>query len=69
MQTEIQNISDKIALSIEEAAHVAGIGRTFLYELSKQPDGITFRKIGKRSVVLRSELESWLSRLPKKLSA
>lgn len=50
-----------LAYSIKNAAAVCGIGRTKLYELIKAGE-IRSRKIGSRTVVLRSDLESMLAR-------
>jgi excisionase family DNA binding protein len=50
-------------LSISEACRMAGIGRTKIYEAIA--DGtLTARKFGKRTIVLRSDLQEFLSRLP-----
>jgi excisionase family DNA binding protein len=59
MQEEV----DRIAYSVVEAARIAGIGRTGLYQLIK--DGaIPVVKIGKRTLVRRSDLESFMASLP-----
>lgn len=51
------------ALSIPEACIIAGIGRTALYaELSK--GSIPAKKIGRRTLILRSDLLVWLYALP-----
>ena len=50
-------------LSIAEACTVAGIGRTKIYEAIA--DGrLTARKFGKRTLVLRGDLQAFLSSLP-----
>jgi excisionase family DNA binding protein len=50
-------------LSISEACRMAGIGRTKIYEAIA--DGtLTARKFGKRTIILRADLEDFLSRLP-----
>lgn len=50
-------------LSISEACTVAGIGRTKLYQAIA--DGqLVARKYGKRTLVLRSDLQAFLAKLP-----
>ena len=52
-----------IALSVEKACELCSVGRTKFYELLKNKT-IPARKIGRRTVVLRSELENALKSLP-----
>ena len=50
-------------LSIAEACTIAGIGRTKIYEAIA--DGrLTARKFGKRTLILRGDLQAFLSSLP-----
>ena len=50
-------------LSIVEACRIAGIGRTKVYEAIA--DGrLKARKFGKRTIILRSELQDFLAALP-----
>ena len=50
-------------LSIAEACAVAGIGRTKLYQAIA--DGtLLARKLGKRTIILRTDLRAFLSSLP-----
>jgi excisionase family DNA binding protein len=50
-------------LSVTEACRVAGIGRTKIYEAIS--DGhLKARKFGKRTLVLRSDLQKFLANLP-----
>jgi excisionase family DNA binding protein len=50
-------------LSVVEACRVAGIGRTKIYEAIA--DGsLKARKFGKRTIILRSDLQHFLSALP-----
>lgn len=52
-----------LAVSINEASALAGIGRTKLYEAIS--DGsLPVRKLGRRSLVIVSDLQAWLERLP-----
>ena len=50
-------------LSIPEACHVAGIGRTKIYQAIADGE-LKARKYGKRTIVLRTDLQSFLSGLP-----
>ncbi len=56
--------ADSIALSIEKACELCSVGRTKFYELLKKKM-IPARKIGRRTVVLRSELEKALKTFPR----
>ena len=53
----------KEALSIDEAREIAGIGRTKLYELIGAGD-LKARRIGRRTLVLRGDLMTFLNGLP-----
>jgi excisionase family DNA binding protein len=56
--------NQKLSLSIEEAAEATGIGRSKLYEAMR--DGLLqARKFGRRTIILRDDLERFLSALPK----
>lgn len=50
-------------LSILEACRVAGIGRTKIYEAIAS-GSLKARKFGKRTIILRTDLQSFLSALP-----
>ncbi|MGD9715178.1 MAG: helix-turn-helix domain-containing protein [Thermomicrobiales bacterium] len=52
---------EKIAYSIAEAARVAGIGRTKLYELINAGE-LPLIKVGSRSLVRRVDVEALLDR-------
>jgi excisionase family DNA binding protein len=54
---------DAIGLSIIEAARTAGIGRTSIYEALSSGD-LKARKLGRRTVILNSDLRAWLASLP-----
>ena len=57
------DIIQREGLSVAEACVVAGIGRTKIYEAIS--DGsLKARKFGKRTIILRSDLQSFLSGLP-----
>ncbi|APG08159.1 hypothetical protein BKD09_07450 [Bradyrhizobium japonicum] len=50
-------------LSIAEACVVAGIGRTMLYEVIAE-GRLKCRKLGKRRLILKAELDEFLASLP-----
>lgn len=52
-----------LSLSIEEVRAASGLGRTKLYQLINSGE-LKARKIGKRTVVLRDDLETFLKNLP-----
>lgn len=51
--------TDKLALSITEAAAVLGISRPTVYELIHSEDFPAFR-VGRRTLISRSGLERWI---------
>jgi excisionase family DNA binding protein len=53
----------KRALSFEEAAKAAGVGRTMLFEEIRKGH-ITARKVGRRTIIAVDELDAWLKALP-----
>jgi excisionase family DNA binding protein len=53
----------KRALSVEEAAKAAGVGRTLLFEEIRK-GRITARKVGRRTIITTDELDAWLKALP-----
>jgi len=56
------DLTKPLALSIEEVRKLTGLGRTKIYSLIGSGELIA-RKIGKRTVVLRTDLETWLGGL------
>lgn len=50
-------------LTIPEACQTLRIGRTRLYALLSAKE-ITARKIGKKTLIEKSEIERWVSTLP-----
>ena len=52
-----------IALSIPEVVSITGIGRTSLYAAIKAK-ALVARKCGKRTIILQSDLITWLNSLP-----
>ena len=55
--------ANPMAHSVEAAADRAGVGRTTIYAAIR--DGaLVARKCGRRTIVLTSDLQAWLSKLP-----
>jgi len=52
-----------LALSVKQACELICVGRSTLYKLLKS-ERITARKIGRRTIFLRDELEQALKSLP-----
>jgi len=52
-----------LAYSVEEAAKAAGIGRTLLFNEIRHRRLIA-RKVGRRTVIVRDDLEAWLRSRP-----
>lgn len=61
--TAIPNEPRPLAVSINEASRMLGIGRTKLHELIAAGK-LPARKLGSRTVVLASGIESFLASLP-----
>lgn len=49
--------------SVADASNVTGIGRTKIYEAIAKGH-LTARKVGKRTIILRGDLHSFLEGLP-----
>ncbi len=60
-------MQDVATLSIAQAARLLGIGRSTLYMIIKD-GGIIVRKLGSRSLILKSDLEDFIKSLPTKHS-
>jgi excisionase family DNA binding protein len=59
-----QNMEDlKRAMSVEQAAKAAGVGRTLLFEEIRR-GRITARKVGRRTIITADDLDAWLKSLP-----
>ena len=59
---------DREGLSVSQACEIAGIGRTTLYEALASGE-LAARKIGRRLIILRSDLSAWMAALPRFQSA
>ena len=56
-------VNQKVALTVEEAAEICGIGRTSLYCAIR--DGkLIARKAGRRTIILMADLQNFLDALP-----
>lgn len=53
----------QLSLSIEEVRSATGLGRTKIYALIGSGE-LKARKIGKRTIILKEDLEAFLSGLP-----
>ena len=58
-----QEPASALALSPEVAARLIGLGRTKFFELIREGK-LRARKVGRRTLILRSDLEAFLASLP-----
>jgi excisionase family DNA binding protein len=56
-------LAEPFAISISEAARLSGIGRSSLYQAIRRGE-LSIRKSGRRSLIITSDLQRWLSDLP-----
>ncbi|MBR0900986.1 helix-turn-helix domain-containing protein [Bradyrhizobium tropiciagri] len=56
-------LPEKLAFTIQEAVKAAGIGQTSLYKAIRDKQ-LTARKYGTRTIITRSDLQSFLNTLP-----
>jgi hypothetical protein len=63
----MQNDNQKLAYSIDNVKKLTGIGRSLVFEEIKAGH-LLVRKIGRRTIVLHTDLSAWLSSLPDKRS-
>ena len=54
---------DKETLSVAEATKVLGVGRSIIYALIKN-GRLPIRKLGTRTLILRTELKDFIAALP-----
>jgi excisionase family DNA binding protein len=57
------SMSNRISLSVDEAATAAGIGQTKLRE-EINAGRLIARKLGKRTLIAMTDLETWIANLP-----
>ncbi len=60
--TDMEKINMLFSLSIEQARATTGLGRTKIYQLINSGE-LKARKIGKRTIILKDDLEAFLARL------
>ena len=53
----------RLAYGVDDVVRVSGVGRSTVYQQIK-PGRLVARKIGKRTVVLKADLNAWLNNLP-----
>jgi excisionase family DNA binding protein len=54
---------DLTALSVAQTARILGIGRSTLYQIIKE-GRLPVRKIGKRSLIMRDDIDRFVTSLP-----
>lgn len=57
------SLKDNLAFTLEQAGLVSGVGRSSLY-IAVREGRLLARKCGRRTVVLRDDLNAFLNRLP-----
>jgi excisionase family DNA binding protein len=56
------------ALSVQEAAKAAGVGRTLIFDEIRK-GRLTARKAGRRTIITIDALDAWLKSLPTSIDA
>jgi hypothetical protein len=56
---------DRIAYSLPEAARIAGVSRTRIFDAVRSRE-LTIRKAGRSSIVTHDDLVAWIRSLPVK---
>ena len=54
---------DRLAVGVMEAARLAGVGRSTIYQSINTGD-LKARKAGRRTLILRDDLQAWLDSFP-----
>jgi hypothetical protein len=62
-QSSVLEIGDRIAVSIADVVRATGLGRTSIYTAIKSRK-LPVRKFGRRTLVLRGDLEAFIASLP-----
>ena len=57
----------RLALTVEEAAKAAGVGRTTIF-FELRNGRLKARKVGRRTVITVADLHAWLEALPRSRS-
>ncbi len=55
--------ADRLAVGIMDAARLAGVGRSTIYQSIKE-GGLKARKAGRRTLILKDDLQAWLNSFP-----
>ena len=55
---------EREGLNVSECCEIAGVGRTTLYE-ALGSNSLPSRKLGRRRIILRSDLLTWMANLPR----
>ncbi len=58
----MNNVLEPLAYTIDESREAARVGRTTIYQ-EIAAGRLIARKVGRRTIILRDDLESWLARL------
>lgn len=56
---------DRIAYTLPEAARIAGVSRTRIFDAARRRE-LTIRKAGRSSIVTHDDLLAWIRSLPVK---
>ncbi len=56
-------MNQPLCVTLRQASEMTGLGKTTLYELFKERK-LSRRKVGRRSVILMSELSEFINSLP-----
>lgn len=56
-------MNEVLSYGIADAVKASGVGRSFLYEQIKAGK-LKARKLGRRTLILATDLQSWLAALP-----
>ena len=56
-------MTDIVARTVKDFCRVYGVGRTTAYELMRQ-GALSFRHVGKRTLILEDSARAWLNGLP-----
>jgi len=67
-KTENPHADAPLALGIVDAARAAGVGRSTIYE-NINSGALKARKAGRRTLILREDLQAWLASFPPLRSA
>ncbi len=60
--------TDRLSFNLLEAAEIAGCERTTLYRAAHK-GSLRMKKMGRKTIILRKDLEKWLDDLPPALQA